>query len=51
MNVISVGTFSFKFNNKMSVKEDKAKLYNFGKFIGEVKFTAICGKKEDFLAH
>jgi hypothetical protein len=34
----------------MNIKQDSAKLYNFGKFIGEVKFTAICGRKEDFLA-
>lgn len=48
--MISAGTFSFKFDSKMIVKEYKAKLYNFGKFIGEVKFTASCGRKGDFLA-
>ena len=45
LNVISVGTFSFEFDKETKIKSNSATLFNFGKLIGSVTFSANFGKR------
>lgn len=51
LNVISIGTFSFQFNQKKELLMEEANLFNFGKKIGTVKFNAHFGGKNEFLSN